>query len=116
MIGNLNLIWQSLCGSFLAVEEMRRGSTPQEASRIAVSRIAKYYPDFSGAVIAVNKDGEYAAACNGMTFFPYIVVINGNVTLVNEVCVAETDSGSGQTNAMFALCLVMLFISSALFY
>lgn len=94
---------------------MRRGSTPQEAARTAVSRIAKYYPDFSGAVIAVNKDGDYAAACNGMTLFPYIVVVDGNVTLVNNLCVRESTSGSGQTNVIFALVLAM-FLNSVLYY
>ena len=50
--------------SFLAVEEMRRGATPTEAATTAVRRIAEHYPTFSGAVIAINKDGEYGAACN----------------------------------------------------
>ena len=50
--------------SFLAVEEMRRGATPTEAATTAVRRIAEHYPTFSGAVIAINKDGAYGAACN----------------------------------------------------
>lgn len=44
--------------SFLAVEEMRRGATPTEAARTAIRRIIKYYPNFSGALIAINKRGE----------------------------------------------------------
>lgn len=60
-------------GSFLAVEEIRRGSPPEAAAQVAIRRIAKYYPDFFGAVVAVNKDGGYGAACNGMEVFPYIV-------------------------------------------
>ncbi|XP_043519821.1 N(4)-(Beta-N-acetylglucosaminyl)-L-asparaginase-like [Frieseomelitta varia] len=50
--------------TFLAVEEMRRGATPTEAATTAVRRIAEHYPTFSGAVIALNKDGDYGAACN----------------------------------------------------
>lgn len=76
------------------VEEMRRGATPEEASRTAVTRIAKYYPDFSGAIIAVNKHGKYATACNGMTDFPYIVVQNGTAVLETNVCARGTNSGA----------------------
>ncbi|XP_012144843.2 N(4)-(Beta-N-acetylglucosaminyl)-L-asparaginase [Megachile rotundata] len=59
--------------SFLAVEEMRRGATPSEAAATAVSRIAEHYPTFTGAVIAINKNGEYGAACNGITRFAHYV-------------------------------------------
>ncbi|KAK9876636.1 hypothetical protein WA026_014015 [Henosepilachna vigintioctopunctata] len=59
--------------SFLAVEEMRRGRSPNEAAGIAISRIAEKFPNFSGALIAVNKRGEYGAACNGIETFPYCV-------------------------------------------
>ncbi|CAH0397340.1 unnamed protein product [Chilo suppressalis] len=59
--------------SFLAVEEMRRGATPTEASRIAIKRIADHYPDFMGAVVALSKDGEHGAACHGIRTFPYVV-------------------------------------------
>ncbi|XP_011869795.1 PREDICTED: N(4)-(Beta-N-acetylglucosaminyl)-L-asparaginase-like [Vollenhovia emeryi] len=59
--------------SFLAVEEMRYGATPSVAARNAINRIAAYYPDFFGAVIALNAQGEYGAACNGMAAFPYYV-------------------------------------------
>uniref|UniRef100_A0A1B6G619 N(4)-(beta-N-acetylglucosaminyl)-L-asparaginase n=1 Tax=Cuerna arida TaxID=1464854 RepID=A0A1B6G619_9HEMI len=59
--------------SFLAVEEMRHGSSPEEAAKIAISRIAKYYPTFSGAIITVNIQGDYAASCHGLDSFPYSV-------------------------------------------
>lgn len=90
---------------------MRRGSTPAEASRTAINRIAKYYPDFSGAVIAVNKNGDYATACNGMTSFPYIVVVNGNVTLETNACVTETDSGSNQQQIVLLFVLLLFLIT-----
>jgi N4-(beta-N-acetylglucosaminyl)-L-asparaginase len=44
--------------SFLAVELMRSGKTPQEAATAAIDRIVQKYPGFSGALIAVNKDSE----------------------------------------------------------
>ncbi|XP_011685903.1 PREDICTED: N(4)-(Beta-N-acetylglucosaminyl)-L-asparaginase-like isoform X2 [Wasmannia auropunctata] len=59
--------------SFLAVEEMRNGATPTIAARKAINRIVQHYPDFFGGVIALNKKGEYGAACNGMSAFPYYV-------------------------------------------
>lgn len=59
--------------SFLAVEEMRRGATPSAAAKTAINRIAQHYPYFFGAVIALNKKGEYGAACNGMEKFPYYI-------------------------------------------
>lgn len=90
---------------------MRRGSSPKDASRIAINRIVKYYPDFSGAVIVVNKNGEYATACSGMSSFPYISVINGNITLSKDGCVNETTAGSFQPTIAFQFVLVMFFTS-----
>lgn len=60
--------------SFLAVEEMRRGALPENAAKLAIKRISTHYPNFSGAVIAVNIDGLYGAACNGLSEFPYSVI------------------------------------------
>ncbi|XP_039745853.1 N(4)-(Beta-N-acetylglucosaminyl)-L-asparaginase-like [Pararge aegeria] len=61
--------------SFLAVEEMRRGASPAEAARTAINRIATHFPDFMGAVIALNMDGEYGAACHGMEDEPFPFVV-----------------------------------------
>src|SRR5574337_2128297 len=47
--------------SHVAVEEMRRGATPQEACEEAIARIVKKHPnykEFQVGIIAVNKDGE----------------------------------------------------------
>ena len=38
---------------------MRLGLSPADATRKVIERIAKYYPSFSGAVIAVTMSGEY---------------------------------------------------------
>ena len=53
---------------------MRRGTLPENAARIAIQRISAHYPNFSGAVIAVNIDGLFGAACNGLSEFPFSVV------------------------------------------
>lgn len=41
---------------------------PKLAAKDAISRIARKFPDFIGAVVAVNKNGIHAGACHGWTF------------------------------------------------
>ncbi|XP_044747930.1 N(4)-(Beta-N-acetylglucosaminyl)-L-asparaginase-like isoform X2 [Coccinella septempunctata] len=74
--------------SFLAVEEMKRGSSPSLAAKVAISRIVKKFPKFFGAVIALNTKGEHGAACNGMDSFPYCIADerNKNVELRYVAC------------------------------
>jgi len=52
-------------GSFLVVELMRQGATPQEACEEAVLRIVKKqkYKEFQIGYIAVNKQGDVGAYC-----------------------------------------------------
>lgn len=45
--------------SYQAVENMRNGMTPTKAAEDAILRVSKYYPDFSGAIVAANVAGEY---------------------------------------------------------
>lgn len=53
---------------YQVVESMRQGMEPKVAAEDAISRIARKFPDFVGAVIAVNKNGVHAGACHGWTF------------------------------------------------
>jgi N4-(beta-N-acetylglucosaminyl)-L-asparaginase len=57
--------------SFLSVEQLRHNMKPHEAGEFALRRIANYYPSFSGAVVVVDKNGNYGAACHGIEEFPY---------------------------------------------
>lgn len=54
-----------VCGSFLAVELMRQGRTPQEACEEVVRRLIQKnrddINDIQAAFIAVNKEGEYGS-------------------------------------------------------
>lgn len=53
-------------GSFLIVELMRQGKSPQEACKEAVMRTVKStknYKDFQIAYIAMNKEGEIGSYC-----------------------------------------------------
>lgn len=53
------------CGTFLVVELMRQGMSPQEACREAVMRITKKqnYKDFQIGFIALDKQGNTGAYC-----------------------------------------------------
>ena len=54
-------------GSFLIVELMRQGKTPQKACEEAVRRVVKKsgdrFKDFQVGFIAINKQGETGAYC-----------------------------------------------------
>ncbi|KAF8380546.1 hypothetical protein HHK36_028034 [Tetracentron sinense] len=54
--------------SYQVVESMRLGMEPKLAAKDAILRIARKYPDFVGAVFAVDKNGVHAGACHGWTF------------------------------------------------
>ncbi|PAN39441.1 hypothetical protein PAHAL_7G243000 [Panicum hallii] len=53
---------------YQVVESMRQGMEPRDAAMDAISRIARKFPNFVGAVFAVNKKGVHAGACHGWTF------------------------------------------------
>lgn len=55
-------------GSYQVVQSMRLGMNPKTAAEDAISRIARKFPDFVGAVFAMNKEGVHAGACYGWTF------------------------------------------------
>jgi N4-(beta-N-acetylglucosaminyl)-L-asparaginase len=72
-----------ICGSFLVVENMRHGMSPQGACEDAVKRIIKRHngkPDFQDAFIALNKKGEYGAAAIQQGF-QYALYFKGENTL-----------------------------------
>ena len=47
---------------------MENGMSPQQASEEAILRIAMKEPTFSGALIAINKNGEYGGAAYNASF------------------------------------------------
>ncbi|KAK0729618.1 asparaginase [Lasiosphaeris hirsuta] len=53
---------------YQAVENMRRGMTPQEAAEDVVRRMVRKYPKIESGVVVVNKKGEHGAAASGWTF------------------------------------------------
>jgi N4-(beta-N-acetylglucosaminyl)-L-asparaginase len=54
-----------ICGSFLAVEAMRRGASPLDAAIEVLQRVMKTYdltPEDQLGVITLNKNGEWSGA------------------------------------------------------
>ena len=70
-------VMQRFVPSYHVVQMMRQGATPDQACLDAIKRIVKFYPDFSGALLALDKDGRHGAACHGMNSFPYSVMQQG---------------------------------------
>jgi len=80
--------------SFHAVELMRTGSNPTVAAALSIGRITKFFPSFSGAVIAVKMSGEYGAACHNMPSgtFPFTIMS----ALFNETQIVHVNCSSSQ--------------------
>ncbi len=73
-------------GSFLIVELMRQGKSPQEACDEAISRIVekqKGFKDFQIGYIAVNKKGEFGA-CSIHKGFNYALFRDNNNSLIDS--------------------------------
>ena len=51
--------------TYHAVELMREGATPGEASSAALARIHKKGYQFDGAIVALAKDGSHGGAKSG---------------------------------------------------
>ena len=54
--------------TYQAVESMRRGMSPTNAARDALSRVGRFYPSYLGALVCVAKNGTVGAASWGWTF------------------------------------------------
>ncbi|MEE4176301.1 MAG: N(4)-(beta-N-acetylglucosaminyl)-L-asparaginase [Bacteroides sp.] len=82
--GQGELVMKTL-GSFLIVELMRNGFSPQEACKEAIQRIVKKIPDFKDyqiGYIAIDKSGQTGAYCLHPGF-DYALTCNGNTELVD---------------------------------
>lgn len=77
-----------VAGSFLVVESMRNGASPEEGCRIAIERIIKKQPQYKDVdnflvgFIALNKKGEIGA-CSYRKGLQYSLMRNGNNTVVD---------------------------------
>ncbi|XP_071452418.1 N(4)-(Beta-N-acetylglucosaminyl)-L-asparaginase-like isoform X2 [Hetaerina americana] len=76
--------------SLLAVEHMRRGFIPDISAKYALQRIIKFYPKFQGAIVVVDKDGKFGAACNGFGTFHYSCASQDLGQTIKEVKCIDT--------------------------
>ena len=72
------------CGSFLVVELMRQGRTPQQACEEAALRIVKKqdFKDIQVGFLAINKQGEYGAF-SIQTGFNYTVSVDKKTQVID---------------------------------
>lgn len=79
------------CGSFLVVEYMRRGATPEEACAEVILRTARKDPkglDLSINYIALDKHGRYGAAGVGRGF-DYAVAYPGYSEVLHSLALSD---------------------------
>ena len=75
-----------IVGSYLVVELMRQGKSPQEACEAAINRIAETQPDFKDfqvGFIALNKIGEVGSYCM-QQHFQYAVYADKKNELIDS--------------------------------
>lgn len=91
-----------LLPTHLGVELMRQGASPGDAAKAGVERVAKFYPDFWGAIVCVNVRGEHGGAANYNTAFKYTVVseaTGGVPVTVNVTSTAKLVSPRSEAQA-----------------
>ena len=67
---------------------MRNGYPPELAARTAIERITNKYPKFSGAVVALSKQGKVGASCHNLDgAFPFTVGSDAGVQIHYVDCV-----------------------------
>ena len=67
---------------------MRNGYTPERAAKTAIERIVLKHPNFSGAVIALSKEGIVGASCHNLDNpFPFTVGTSDDVRIYHVECV-----------------------------
>uniref|UniRef100_A0A0K0D7P8 Glycosylasparaginase n=1 Tax=Angiostrongylus cantonensis TaxID=6313 RepID=A0A0K0D7P8_ANGCA len=93
--------------SFFIVEQMRLGTKPYKATHKAIRRILDYYPKFQGAVVGVNSNGTYGAACANMENFMFSIGEAGKTRTESFACIANlwtaTEAKSGYDCALFVV-------------
>uniref|UniRef100_A0A1I7TCN9 N(4)-(Beta-N-acetylglucosaminyl)-L-asparaginase n=1 Tax=Caenorhabditis tropicalis TaxID=1561998 RepID=A0A1I7TCN9_9PELO len=76
--------------SFYTVSQMELGTKPGKATTKAIKRILAVYPKFSGAVVAMNSNGNFGVACANINKFGYNVAYrNGTVFTFKIACLSQ---------------------------
>lgn len=75
--------------SFYTVLQMELGTKPSKATHKAIQRILDVYPKFSGAVVAMNSQGQTGVSCANINNFGYNVAYrNGTVITLKTQCLS----------------------------
>jgi len=71
---------------YQAVESMRQGMSPTQAAEYALLRIKKFYPQYEGAIVTLNKNGQVGAAAHGWSFqYTYQSNVTGGKPVIVNV-------------------------------
>ena len=107
--------------SFLAVEFLRNGLTPQQAADSVINRIAQYYPNNAAAVVVADKEGNYGAACQIFSSFPISIYypeleeVKVEVTKcrqLNEEIFTTPGTGNNMAvNKFMLICLIFMILN-----
>jgi hypothetical protein len=73
---------------YQAVQNLRAGHTPRQAAEDALGRIERFF-SFAGALVVIDRQGNYGAASWGMPFT--YTVRTGNMTAAEVVDVTPGD-------------------------
>ncbi|KAL7015909.1 hypothetical protein ACKWTF_016728 [Chironomus riparius] len=106
--------------SFLAIEFLRNGLTPQQAADRVINRIAQYYPNNAAAIVVADMEGNYGAACQIFSSFPISIYYPGldevkvEVTKcrqLNEEILTTPGTASHVTvNIILFVCLISIIL------
>lgn len=100
--------------SFLAVEFLRNGFTPQQAAEMVIDRINKYYPRNTAAVVVVDMEGNYGSACQIFDPFPISVYYPGlnevKVEMIRCRQIGDETPGSGSLLSVNRIFLITIAI------
>lgn len=91
--GNGDAILRTV-GSFLIVEQMRMGRTPQQACDEAMRRLIKLHPDYESfqvAFLAISKEGEVGTTCLQDDYYYARHDASGN-ELIHPPCIVKKKS------------------------
>lgn len=90
--GNGDAILRTV-GSFLIIEQMRMGRTPQQACDEAMRRLIKLHPDYESfqvAFLAISKKGEIGTTCLQDDYYYARCDIRGN-ELIHPPCIVKKE-------------------------
>lgn len=107
-------IMMRFSASFLGVEYLRNGYTPQQAADMVIERINKYYPTRAAAIVVVDMEGNYGSACQIFSSFPVSIYYPGlnevKVEMIRCRQIGDEAPGSGRVLTVNKILLIIIVI------